>query len=62
MNGWKWLSVALVFVALVGWSEGAEKFPSDPITYIIPFNPGGQSDVEARLHSPIWKRYWVCLS
>jgi tripartite-type tricarboxylate transporter receptor subunit TctC len=52
MNHWKWLSIALVFVALVGWSEGAEKFPSDPITYIIPFNPGGQSDVEARLQQP----------
>jgi tripartite-type tricarboxylate transporter receptor subunit TctC len=52
MNHWKWLSIALVFVTLVGWSEGADKFPSDPITYIIPFNPGGQSDVEARLQQP----------
>jgi len=52
MNHWKWLSIALVFVTLVGLSEGAPKFPSDPITYIIPFNPGGQSDVEARLQQP----------
>ena len=52
MNHWKWLSIALVFVAMVGWSEGADKFPSEPITYIIPFNPGGQSDVEARLQQP----------
>jgi putative tricarboxylic transport membrane protein len=52
MNHWKWLSIALVFVAMVGWSEGADKFPSGPITYIIPFNPGGQSDVEARLQQP----------
>jgi tripartite-type tricarboxylate transporter receptor subunit TctC len=52
MNHWKWLSIALVFVTLVGWSEGAGKFPSDPVTYIIPFNPGGQSDVEARLQQP----------
>ena len=52
MNHWKWLSIALVLVAMVGWSEGAPKFPSDPITYIIPFNPGGQSDVEARLQQP----------
>jgi tripartite-type tricarboxylate transporter receptor subunit TctC len=27
-------------------------FPKGPITYIIPFNPGGQSDVEARLQQP----------
>jgi len=27
-------------------------FPKGPINYIIPFNPGGQSDVEARLQQP----------
>jgi tripartite-type tricarboxylate transporter receptor subunit TctC len=27
-------------------------FPKGPITYIIPFNPGGQSDVEARMQQP----------
>ena len=31
---------------------GAAEFPAGPITYIIPFNPGGQSDVEARLQQP----------
>ncbi len=31
---------------------GAADFPTGPITYIIPFNPGGQSDVEARLQQP----------
>jgi tripartite-type tricarboxylate transporter receptor subunit TctC len=30
----------------------AADFPKGPITYIIPFNPGGQSDVEARLQQP----------
>ena len=52
MKSWKWLSIALVFVVMVGRSECAEKFPTGPITYIIPFNPGGQSDVEARLQQP----------
>jgi len=27
-------------------------FPKGPITYLIPFNPGGQSDVEARMQQP----------
>ncbi len=31
---------------------GASDFPKGPITYIIPFNAGGQSDVEARLQQP----------
>ena len=52
MKSWKWLSIALVLVVMVGTSECAEKFPAGPITYIIPFNPGGQSDVEARLQQP----------
>jgi tripartite-type tricarboxylate transporter receptor subunit TctC len=48
----KWLSVALVLAAMVGTGQCGEKFPTGPITYIIPFNPGGQSDVEARLQQP----------
>jgi tripartite-type tricarboxylate transporter receptor subunit TctC len=52
MKNWKWLSIALVLGVMVGTSECAEKFPTGPITYIIPFNPGGQSDVEARLQQP----------
>ena len=27
-------------------------YPDRPITYQIPFNPGGQSDVEARRQQP----------
>ena len=30
----------------------AADFPKGPISYIIAFNPGGQSDVEARLQQP----------
>ena len=42
------LVVAFAPAALLGQTE----FPKGPITYIIPFNPGGQSDVEARLQQP----------
>jgi tripartite-type tricarboxylate transporter receptor subunit TctC len=33
-------------------TAAAADFPKGPITYVIPFNAGGQSDVEARLQQP----------
>ncbi len=30
----------------------AADFPKGPINYVIPFNAGGQSDVEARMQQP----------
>jgi tripartite-type tricarboxylate transporter receptor subunit TctC len=50
----KFLIYAL-FAALVSMAAplSAQKdFPKGPINYIIPFNAGGQSDVEARLQQP----------
>jgi tripartite-type tricarboxylate transporter receptor subunit TctC len=44
-------SLCLIFL-LPAFSQAAADFPKDPITYIIPFNPGGQSDVEARMQQP----------
>ncbi|QKY70413.1 tripartite tricarboxylate transporter substrate binding protein [Lentibacillus sp. CBA3610] len=35
-----------------GGSGNAENYPSESITYSIPFDPGGQSDVEARRQQP----------
>jgi tripartite-type tricarboxylate transporter receptor subunit TctC len=35
------------YTAAGGQSEEAE-YPSTPVTYIIPFNPGGQSDITAQ--------------
>ncbi len=45
----------ILFTALLmfpGLLFAAADFPKGPITYIIPFNAGGQSDVEARLQQP----------
>jgi len=39
-------SVTLLFAA--GTKEGEEAYPSRNIDYIIPFNPGGQSDITAQ--------------
>ncbi|MCX5907454.1 MAG: tripartite tricarboxylate transporter substrate binding protein [Deltaproteobacteria bacterium] len=44
------LLCALVLLPVI--SLAAADFPKGPITYIIPFNPGGQSDVEARMQQP----------
>jgi tripartite-type tricarboxylate transporter receptor subunit TctC len=45
--------ISLVLLALCpGFGLAAPDFPKGPITYIIPFNPGGQSDVEARMQQP----------
>ncbi|WP_461209835.1 Bug family tripartite tricarboxylate transporter substrate binding protein [Desulfocurvus sp. DL9XJH121] len=34
----------------------AADYPSEPITYCIPFNPGGQSDLEARRQQPLLEK------
>lgn len=35
----------------------AEKYPNKPITYLITFDPGGQSDIEARRQQPLLEKY-----
>ena len=47
-----WIAL-LLFPAL---TFAAADFPKGPINYIIPFNPGGQSDVEARLQQPFLEK------
>lgn len=34
----------------------ADEFPSKPINYIIPFGPGGESDITARHQQPFFKK------
>lgn len=49
------LTVVIVLVVSGCGAEGssAENYPSETITYSIPFGPGGQSDVEARRQEPM---------
>ncbi len=42
-----------LLVLTLGLGAMAKGFPDKPITYIIPFDPGGQSDLEARRQQPI---------
>jgi len=43
-----WIGISVIWMGIAH----AQDFPKGPISYIIPFNPGGQSDVEARLQQP----------
>jgi tripartite-type tricarboxylate transporter receptor subunit TctC len=46
------LAFLTVLVFSPAFTLAAPDFPKGPITYVIPFNPGGQSDVEARMQQP----------
>lgn len=37
-------------------AQSAEEFPAEPMTYIIPFNAGGESDVSARYQQSVWEK------
>ena len=46
------LPLLAIFILGLSSAFAATDFPKGPVTYIIPFNPGGQSDVEARMQQP----------
>ena len=48
----------VLFLAVVMFVPGIAiaEYPDKPITYTIPFNPGGESDITARLQEPILEK------
>lgn len=46
-------AMATVMIPGIAFAE----FPDGPITYTIPFNPGGESDITARLQEPELEKY-----
>ena len=48
----KWSFMAVMSVAALMPAIVFAEFPEKPITYTIPFNPGGESDITARLQEP----------
>lgn len=54
----KYLALKATFAALLiaaPLTAQADKFPSKPMTYIIPFNAGGESDISARYQQSDWE-------
>ncbi len=37
---------------------GEEKYPTQPFTYIVPFSPGGTTDLQGRVFERFWKEYF----
>ncbi|MEQ6916829.1 Bug family tripartite tricarboxylate transporter substrate binding protein [Halomonas aquatica] len=49
----KKLALAMTAIAAVGLAGAAHaEYPEEPISYVIPFNPGGESDITARFQEP----------
>ncbi|MEQ8738390.1 MAG: tripartite tricarboxylate transporter substrate binding protein, partial [Hoeflea sp.] len=48
-------TLAIASAIAVGAATGALAFPDKPIEYIIPFGPGGESDISARFQQPFFK-------
>lgn len=47
------LSLVLSTLVMMGAAVAFAGYPERPITYIISFNPGGESDITARLQEPV---------
>jgi tripartite-type tricarboxylate transporter receptor subunit TctC len=53
----KWLVVTTCLLAAIALALPANAgFPEKPVTYQIPFGPGGQSDLEARRQQPLLEK------
>ena len=53
-------TLAIMFAGLLAATplaaQSVEDFPTKPMTYIIPFNAGGESDVSARFQQSVWEK------
>ncbi len=50
------LASALILPASVVLASGNGNYPDKPVNYIIPFGPGGESDITARHQQPYFKK------
>lgn len=51
------LAALFVFMALPVASMAQDAFPSKPITAVVPFGPGGSTDLLARAVEKVWPKY-----
>jgi tripartite-type tricarboxylate transporter receptor subunit TctC len=48
----KWMFMTMAILVMLAAQAGAQGFPRGPITYMNPFNPGGEVDIAARAMQP----------
>jgi tripartite-type tricarboxylate transporter receptor subunit TctC len=51
------LASIMAFVSVLLSSGGAAAFPDRSVTYVISFNPGGESDIAARFQQPLFEEF-----
>ncbi|MCB2032135.1 MAG: tripartite tricarboxylate transporter substrate binding protein, partial [Ottowia sp.] len=59
----RWARAAALFLMIFGWAgaawpQGADGYPSHPIRIVVPFTPGGSTDVLARAIGQELTRAW----
>jgi tripartite-type tricarboxylate transporter receptor subunit TctC len=55
------IGFTVLFAAMIissGWAIGAAQYPAKRLTYNICFNPGGESDITARIQEQSLKKYY----
>ena len=55
--GLSWIVLLIAVLALAGPATSQDKFPSKPITVIVPFSAGGSTDLLARAVEKVWPKY-----